>query len=279
MNTFNAITSAVFGLLLAPFGVQRAWSPWVDIVFWSVLGGIVALIVYKHASNQKGIAKAKNDIKVHLLEIRLYNEDILGVLTATVKILCKNALYVGHNLLPMVVMFVPMMTILFQLEATYAFAPVAPGTVEILEVTLDPAHLNVPVTAVTLELPPGVTLDAPPVRTADLALPQIAWRLRVTAPGDQVVTVHVGDVAVTKHIAVGGENRRVPVMRTKSWEGFLYPGEEGLPKDSPVDTIRWQYPDRDLGWMPGGEGGILAAFFVLSIVAGLALKGLFGVTL
>ncbi len=276
MNTFNAITSAIFGVLLAPFGVQRAWSPWADIIFWSVLGGIVALIVYKHASNQKGIAAAKNDIKVHLLEIRLYNEDILGVFTATLKILWKNALYIGHNLLPMVVMFVPMMTILFQLEATYAFAPVPVGTVEILEVQLDPAHLSVPITAVTLELPPGLVQDAPPVRTAR---GEIAWRLRTEAPGDLVVTVHVGDSAVTKSIAVGGENRRVPVMRTKSWEGFLYPGEEGLPSDSPVETIRWKYPERDLGWFPGGEGGILAAFFVLSIVAGLALKGLFGVTL
>ncbi|HTE06807.1 MAG TPA: hypothetical protein VK824_11460 [Planctomycetota bacterium] len=276
MNTFNAVTSAIFRVLLAPFGVQRPWSAWVDIILWSVLGGIVALIVYKHASNQKGIARAKNDIKVHLLEIRLYNEDILGVVTATAKILAKNALYVGHNMLPMVVMFVPMMTILFQLEATYAFAPVPVGKVQILEVTLDSGHAGVPATAVTLELPPGLALDAPPVRTAQ---GQIAWRLRTLAEGDQEVAVHVGDATVTKRIAVGGEPRRVPVMRTKSWEGFLYPGEEGLPKDSPVDTIRWQYPDRDLGWMPGGEGGILAAFFVLSIVAGLALKGLFGVTL
>jgi hypothetical protein len=276
MNTFNAITSAVFGVLLAPFGVQRAWSPWVDIVFWSVLGGIVALIVYKHASNQKGIAAAKNDIKVHLLEIRLYNEDILGVFTSTLKIIAKNALYIGHNLMPMVVMFVPMMTILFQLEATYAFAPVPVGTVDLLRVKLDPEHAAVPATAVTLELPPGLVLDAPPVRTAG---GEIAWRLRAEAPGDHVVTLKVGDQAVTKRIAVGGDQRRVPVLRTKSWEGFLYPGEEALPGDSPVESIRWDYPERDLGWFPGGEGGILAAFFVLSIAAGLALKGLFGVTL
>jgi hypothetical protein len=31
--------------------------------------------------------------------------------------------------------------------------------------------------------------------------------------------------------------------------------------------------------MPGGEAGILGVFFVLSIVAGLALKGVFGVTI
>jgi len=36
---------------------------------------------------------------------------------------------------------------------------------------------------------------------------------------------------------------------------------------------------RDLGALPGGELGILATFFGLSLVAGFALKGVFGVTL
>ena len=40
MNRFNAVTSALFDPLLAPFGDEHAWF---DLVFWSVLGGIVAL--------------------------------------------------------------------------------------------------------------------------------------------------------------------------------------------------------------------------------------------
>lgn len=276
MTTFNAIVSGVFTRLLAPFGEARAWSAWLDIVFWSVLGGIVALLVYKKCSNQKGIARAKNDIKVHLLEIRLYNEDIVGVFTSTLKIVAKNGLYIGHNLLPMVVMFVPMMAILFQLEAHYAFAPLPQGSVQLLKLQLDEEHGHLPATAVTLDLPPGVLLDAPPVRTPH---GEVVWRLRLAQAGDHVLTVHAGEQAITKRVAVGGAPRRVPVLRTKSWEAFLYPGEEALPRDSAVASISFKYPDRNLGWLPGGEGGILASFFVLSIVAGLALKGVFGVTL
>ena len=100
MNRFNAVTSALFDPLLAPFGDEHAWF---DLVFWSVLGGIVALIVYKFASNQAGIARAKNAIKVHLLEIRLFKDDIAAVLGATARILLENALYLGHNILPMLV--------------------------------------------------------------------------------------------------------------------------------------------------------------------------------
>jgi hypothetical protein len=279
MNRFNAITSALFDPLLAPFGEEHAWF---DLLFWSVAAGIVALIVYKYVSNQGGIQRAKNAIKVHLLEIRLFKDDIAAVLASTGKILYRNALYLGHNVLPMLVMIVPMMTILFQLEARYAHDPLPVGSVNLLIVKLDGQHPDVPDTAtglaemVRLELPDGLFLDAPPVRTAE---GKIAWRLRAEQPGDHVVTIRVGDEVVEKGIAVGGPPRKVPVLRTKGMEGLLYPGEPGLPANSPVYSARISYPARDLGWLPGGEMGVLATFFGLSILSGFALKNLFGVTL
>ena len=279
MNRFNAITSALFDPLLAPFGEEHAWF---DLIFWSVAGGIVALIVYKYVSNQAGIQRAKNAIKVHLLEIRLFKDDLAVVLGATARILLKNALYLGHNILPMLVMIVPMMTILFQLEAHYAHDPLPVGSVNLLILKLDGRQPDVPDTAtglaeaVRLEIPDGLSLDAPPVRTAE---GEIAWRLRAERPGDHVASIHVGDEMVEKRIAVGGPPRKVPVLRTKGMEGLLYPGEPGLPAGSRVYSARLRYPERDLGWLPGGEMGVLATFFGLSILSGFALKGLFGVTL
>ncbi len=272
MPTYNSVTSAIFGPVLGLFGDL---SSFVDIMLWSVLGGIVALLVYKWVSNQKGIEKAKNDIKVHLLEIRLFQDDLLGVIAATGKILGKNALYIGHNILPMLVMFVPMMTILFQLEAHYALAPVEPGSTHVVTMTLDPEHTDLTAADVTLETPAGITLDAPPVPAGE----EIAWRLTVDEPGDHVLRIRVGDEVFEKGIAAGGEARKVPYLRTKTWEGYLYPGEAALASDAPVKEIRLKYPDREIPWLPDGEGGILLSFFVLSIGAGLALKGVFGVTL
>ena len=129
MATLNSISSAVFDVLLAPFGHGPAWF---DLLLWPVLGGVIALVVYKYASNQQGIERAKARIRVHLYEIRLFRHDPLVVLGSTGKILLRNALYLGHNLLPMAVMLVPMLAVLTQLEANYAFAPSAVGTVELL---------------------------------------------------------------------------------------------------------------------------------------------------
>lgn len=272
MGPFNAVSSAVFDVLLAIFGHSR---PWVDLLFWPVFAGIVALLVYKAVSNQAGIARAKNGIAVHLLEIVLYKDDLAGVLVSTAKALGKNVLYVGHNIVPMLVMFVPMTIILVQLVANYGYAPLQPGDTPLLVVQLDP-KTDVRARDVTLEVPAGVAIDAPPVRTADGA---IVWRLRLDSAGDHVLKIHAGDRVEEKGLAVGGGPRKVPVLRTKSVEALLYPAEPVPASDSPIYSIRLPAAPRDLGWLPDGEGGILGWFFGASLLAGFLLKDRFGVTL
>jgi hypothetical protein len=272
MRLFNTITSAIFDVILAPLGHDR---PWFDLGLWPVFAGVVALLVYKAVSNQKGIEKAKNDIQVHLLEVVLYKDDLLGVLVSTAKALGKNALYLGYNVVPMVVMFVPMTAILVQLVANYAYAPLNVGDTPLLMVKLD-ENSTVKPKDVSLELPEGVVQDAPPVRTSD---GEIAYRLRVTAPGDYTLKLHLGDTVEEKGLSVGVGPEKVPVKRTKSWEGFLYPGEPVPAADSPLYEARIAYPDRDLSPLPSGEGGVLGWFFGFSLVAGFVLKDKFGVTL
>lgn len=272
MATWNAATSALFDALLAPFGHGPAWF---DLLLWPALAGVLALVVYQRLSNQAGIRRAKDRIAAHLYEIRLFRHDPLAVLASTGRIFARNGVYVGHNLIPLALLLVPMLAILAQLEAHYAFAPAPVGAVELLEVRLDP-RAGVQPRDVRLELPPGVALDAPPVRTVD---GEIFWRLRAEAPGDHVLTLHAGGETLTKGWAVGGAARKVPVKRTRTWDALLYPGEPPLPRESAVRSVALAYPERDLGLLPDGELGILATFFGVSLLTGFSLKGRFGVTL
>jgi hypothetical protein len=272
MQTFNAVLSAVFDLVLAPLGHRQAWF---DLLVWPVVAGVVALLVYKRVSNQAGIARAKNGIVVNLLEVVLYRHDVVGVLGSTARALGQNLLYLGHNVVPMLVMLIPMMAMLVQLVAHYALDPVPVGSVDLLTVRLDPAAAVKPAD-LRLELPPGVSLDAPPVRTPD---GEVVWRLRADAEGDHVLRIHAGDRVIEKGIAVGGPPRKVPALRTKGWEAFLYPAEPVLPAESPLWSIDLPHPPRSLRFFPDGEGGILVWFFVASLAAGFALKNRFGVTL
>jgi hypothetical protein len=271
MQAFNHASNAIFDVLLAPFGHESAAF---DMLVWPTLMGVLALLVYKGVSNQKALTRVKSQISMRLLEIRLFSHDIVQVLKSTGAILGKNAVYLGNHMLPMLVMFVPFVVILAQLVAHYAYDPSPKGSVELLEVRLDP-DAGVSPRDVTLTLPDGASLDAPPVATADY---RVFWRLRADEPGDHVLTVRVGDQVFEKGWAVGGEARRVPVKRLRGLEAILYPAESALPGDGPVLAMEMAVHSRSLGPLPAGELGIVLWVLVLSIAAGFALRGVFGVT-
>ena len=55
------------------------------------------------------------------------------------------------------------------------------------------------------------------------------------------------------------------------WASWLWPAEPTFPAESPIDSVRFHYPDRDLGLLPGGAFGVLLTFLVASIVFGIAI--------
>jgi hypothetical protein len=272
MQTYNNIANAIFDFLLAPFGHEIALF---DLILWPVLMGIGALLVYKYTSNQEAIASVKRQISMHLLEIRLFRDDITQVLVSTLKIVAKNMIYIAHNLTPMAVMMIPMVALMVQLVANYAYVPTQPGAVELLHLKLDP-NAGVSSRDVSLEIPKGTSLDAPVVRTAD---GQVFWRVKADQPGDHVFKIHVGDEIYEKGWAVGGDARKIPIKRLRGWEALLYPGEAAIPSGSPVLSLELDMNTRPLDIVWDGELGILMWAMVLSLIAGVALKDFFGVTL
>jgi hypothetical protein len=272
MQTFNQIFNTVFDVVLAPFGHEHAAF---DLLLWPALMGVLAIAVYKGVSNQKALTRVKSQIGMRLLEIRLFSHDIAQVLRSTGMILAKNLLYLGNHMIPMLVMFVPFVVILAQLVAHYAYDPSPPGSVELLHVRLDP-DAGVASRDVTLSLPEGIALDAPPVATADH---QVFWRLRAEEAGDHVLELALGGEVYEKGWAVGGSARRVPLRRLRSLEAILYPGESALPADGPIESIELGVHPRTLGPLPAGELGIVLWTLFLSLAAGFAVKGLFGVTI
>jgi hypothetical protein len=185
-------------------------------------------------------------------------------------------MYLAYNIVPMLVMFVPMTAILVQLVSHYAYAPLPVGSTATFVVKLDGNVDAVKSKDVTVELPPGLSLDAPCVHTTD---GEVACRLRLQAAGDHVVKVHAGTVTEDKIVSVGGEPRKVSALRTKGWEALLYPAEAVPAASSPVESIHVDRINQPMAFFPDGEEGILGWFFGFSLLAGFALKDRFGVTL
>lgn len=273
MPIVNVVFGGVVGVLLWPF---RGASPWLGMIAVSLVTALLMLEVYKLTSDQAAIRRAKDRIKAHLYEMRLYKDNMRVTLAAQGAILRANLAYMAANLKPLAVMIVPLVLILAQLSVWFDRAPLRPGEETLVKVRLEPSAD--PVTAGwELATPPGLEITAPAVRIPDLH--EIVWRVKAVATGHGRITLRSGDRTIEKSVAVGGRplSRVSPLAsRGSFWKRVLYPGEAPLPAGTPVRSVEILYPARSLTAFGLGVHW-LVAYLILSIVFGFAFKGVFKV--
>lgn len=275
----NSVFNAIGDIVLWPF---EAIHPLLGLVLVSFLLGVVMILVFKWTSDQGGIQLAKDRMKAHMFAIRIFKED-LGVLGKSLGQICKNlAVYQFHFFKPVAVAIIPLMLLLFQLDMRFSYDGLEPGQKLILK-----AELKEGVSPeAQLVLPEGLVAETmvrvkdryPEDVTVDKG--EVAWRLRAEKAGDHEVQIKIGDHVETKRITVGERARRMAPLRTNSfWLALLYPAESPLGDASPIESIELEYPAQELGPLSGGSGWVLAIVFILSMVFGYAVKGVFGVEL
>lgn len=268
MSLVNSLLTGLFDGLLFPF---RGLNPWWGMLFASLLTGVLMLAVFKRTSNQAGIREVKDKIKAHLLEMRLFKDNLGVSLGAQRRILAANWKYLKYSAKPMLVMIIPLLLILIQLNFWFGYEPLAAGEPAILKVRLEPGTSSL-TAAAALEAPPSVRVETPPLRIAGES--EIDWRIRPQEAGLVRLTVAVSGGRFDKSVRVAGPAlSRLSPMRVRSRfpEALLYPAEPGLPSRGPVKSIEVAYPDRRLPFL-GLRLHWLVAYFALSIILGFALK-------
>ncbi|MGA2534229.1 MAG: hypothetical protein ABSG19_14480 [Candidatus Aminicenantales bacterium] len=273
MTIVNAVVGGIFNVLLFPF---RGLSPWFGMIFVSLLTAFLMLWAFKLTSNQPGIRKAKNAIKAHLLELRLFKDNMRISLKAQGRIVRANMSYIACNSKPMLVMILPLLLILAQLNLWFGAAPLKPGDEALVKAKVargaDPLALDI-----AIEPSAGLTVETPAVRIPDEG--EIAWRIRSAGPGPASLTFRLAGRTIVKPVAVGG----APLSKVSTHsvgrsvlKELLYPGEKPLPGDTPLVSIEILYPSGGLPLL-GLSVNWLVAYFVLSIIFGFAFKGIFKV--
>jgi hypothetical protein len=278
MNTLNHALTAAFDALLVPF--ELLGRP-LALVLASGIFGILALLAFKRISHQKGIKAAKSKIKGHLIEIRLYQDDLAVVARAIGKVLARNLQYLALNFAPFLPLAIPFVFVLAQLVVRYAFAPVPvqpetahvlPGRGTMLNVTLDPAHAAL-AAGLRIELPDGVRALSPLARIPSQG--RAHQEVVATRAGThEIAFVLANGERVTKLLAAGDATteRTLQPERSKSFfDAVLWPAEDAFPSTSAFAKIAFAYPDSDLGWLPGGVGGVLVVFLVASMAFGFVM--------
>jgi hypothetical protein len=269
MGIVNLVFGRIVDVILLPF---REASPWFGMAAVSLLTALLMLEVYKLTSNQAAIRGAKDKIKAHLLELRLFKDSMPVTLRAQAAILKANLSYLAANLKPLLVMIVPLVLILAQLSLWFDRAPLGLGEETLVKVGLgkdaDPVSLPM-----ELEVSPGLEITSPAVRIPDEH--EVAWRFKATAAGPGHLTLRVGGLTLVKSVVVGGK----PLTKVSSLASrgsllkqVLYPGEGAIPAGTPVRSIEILYPLKSLNAF-GLRVHWLVAYLILSIAFGFGFKG------
>lgn len=268
----NAI-GRVFDGLLYPF---KGLHPVVGLVAISIVTGVVMLIIFGKTTNQAALRRVKGKIVASIIEIWLFKDRPGLMFGAAGRILRHDLSYLRYSLVAVVFVIVPVILIMVQLGVRYSHRPLHPSEEVIVTARLD-GDAQVSATDLELVAPEGLEIVTPALRIEEEG--EADWRIRAARPGKYDLVLKGPGFEAAKQVAVA-ENSFMPLaaVRSKalSWDFFLYPAEKPLPNESPVRSLAIEYPPSSLG----GSWGFplwLWIFFVVSIAAGFALKGVFKV--
>ncbi|MCK4413102.1 MAG: hypothetical protein KAY32_06125 [Candidatus Eisenbacteria sp.] len=276
MWSIALVINGIFNVIFAPF---KAMHPAIGLLVISVITGIVMLLIFGKTSNQRAIRYAKGKLKAHISEIWLFRDDLPQMLIAFFRVLANTGRYFVHSLRPLIFLMIPVIIIMVMLGVRYQHRPFHPGESALVSVKVDdPSWTHGD--AVQLLASPGLKVASAPLRIPDLR--EIDWRVEALAPGEHELTLQTPAGEITKTILVSeGKMPLVPIApgrgQTFSAEFLTFPVEPPLPKNTGIVSLKITgWPTRDLRIL-GLKVNWLIAFFVISMVAGFSVKGLFGV--
>jgi hypothetical protein len=271
------MASAGHAVAIAAFKLFLLTSPLAIVVVLSLVVGLLMVVLFGYTSDQKAIGIAKDQLKAHLLAVRLYRDQIPVVMGSYGKILRGTGRYLKLAFKPLLYVIIPITLLMVQIDRYLGATPLPPNVPFLLT-----AHLTAQsagsdaLNDVTLDLPPEISMTAPPVHIP--AGNEIVWRLVGSTEGKYEVRIVAAGQSAAKAVCVGSDLARISTVRLRGqfWERMFSSAEPALPENSPIESISINYPDRNVEIAGYGMNWIWL-FFILSMVAGFIFKELLGI--
>jgi len=271
-----AALQSTFSLLTGPLAV---------VVVLSLVVGLLMVVLFGYTSDQKAIGIAKDQLKAHLLAVRLYRDQIPVVMGSYGKILRGTGRYLKLAFKPLLYVIIPITLLIVQIDRYLGATPIPPNVPFLLTAHLAGPQSTGPTAEgdalnnVTLDLPPEIAMTAPAVHIP--AENKIVWRLTGSKEGKYEVKVAAAGPAAqaeTKTVCVGGDLPRISAVRLRGqfWERMFLSAEPALPESSPIESLSISYPDRNIEIAGYGMNWIWL-FFIVSMIAGFVFKELLGI--
>ncbi len=274
MSIINTFFGKLIEWMILPF---RGMTPWIGMAVISLVTGIFMLLIFRLTSNQKGIRQVKDKIKAHLMEIRLFKDNLGLSLKAQGNILKSNLRYISYSAKPMLFMIIPLVLILIQMNLWFGYTPFKADQTALLKVKLKD-HFEPLETKITVTSSSGaVAVESLPMRIPEER--EIDWRLLVKKTGLHRLELKAGSHIITKTLdASSGIMTKISPVRMQNnvIDQLFNPGESPIPTDSPIKSVELKYPPQRMSLF-GWHIHWLIVYFALSVLFGFALKGVFGV--
>lgn len=253
------------------------------MILISFITALLMLLIFRYASNQQKIHQAKNKIKAHLLELRLFKDNLGISLKAQGSILRYNLKYISCSIKPLLVMIIPLILILIQLNLWFGQQSLSIGQKAILKVKLEEGHNPID-TKISIKPSTGFEIETFPLRIEDER--EINWRLLAQKKGVHDLVIAINGHRIAKKVAVA-QKPLSKISSIKVRQNFINelfnPGESPIHTDLPIKSIEIVYPSKTMnlfGWDIPSFWNIpswLIAYFALSIIIGFVFKGVFKV--
>ena len=249
------------------------WPPLTVVILVSALFGLAMVVAFRYTSDQKAIARAKDQLKAHMLAVRLFQDQLGVVLHSYARIISGTGRYLQLTFKPLLIAIVPLTFVVVQLDHYLGWHPLSPAQPFVLEAQVaNPEALN----DLTLQLPSALVSTSPAVHIPSEG--KIAWRLMANREGKYDIGIAAGGATASKEVLVSQGIARVSPIRLRGdfWKRILESDESALANDSPVQSITVTYSPRiiNFAWL---DWNWIVLFFVLSLIAGFVFKTLFGI--
>jgi uncharacterized membrane protein (DUF106 family) len=269
----NPLAIASHVAAIAAFSLSWLTSPLAIVVVVSLVVGLLMVVLFGYTSDQKAIGIAKDQLKAHLLAVRLYRDQIPVVMGSYGKILRGTGRYLKLAFKPLLYVIIPITLLMVQIDRYLGATPIPSNAPFLLTVhTTGGDALN----DATLDLPPEISMTAPPVHVPSTN--EIVWRLVGSKEGKYEMKIAAAGQAAAKVVCVGSGLARISTVRLRGhfWERMFSSAEPALPENSSIESISINYPDRNIEIAGYGMNWIWL-FFVLSMVAGFIFKEVLGI--
>ena len=246
----------------------RETGPALLVVAISVIIGLLMVLVFRYTSDQNAIRRTKDQLKAHLLAVRLFQDQLQVVLRAYARILGGTGRYLRLAFTPLLIVILPLTFLIVELDRYLGWQPLQPAQAFLVEVRVDtPQALN----QVALQLPPELAISAPPVHIEKDK--EVVWRVVANREGRYNLSIVGAGQPASKQVTVSEGLARVSPIRLRDsfWERILSSAEPALPNDSLIRSIAITYPSRNVT-LAGWKFNWIVLFFVISLVAGFIFK-------